>query len=339
MPPSERQRALLATTRWAWLAAFLDRWFADPLDAADGSTPDEIRGAAARAGIDRLPTGLVEWFELVGRRLEPVQDAPATPETLRSLAGAAVVWTENQGVWSILAGATDAEPGVLDDPEFGWTPAPLTDTLDAMLLSDTIVGAWSSSGRGPLGPLAEPVRAGMIAEVTETEQAALWAAYPELPLPSNPFWDDSPRGNAHAFLRGDTASGSGIEWMTATEQEFDRLAALVDLDPPEGEHEVVLAVTNLSDPQRRLVLDALGVPLTDPYREAVAGLGHLGMATGAPDAVRFHVTTRDADAAAAALLAAVPPDLVDQSVIAARPVRLARFHIVHPPGRQTPFLL
>lgn len=61
-----------------------------------------------------------------------------------------------------------------------------------MLLSDTIVGAWSSSGRGPLGPLAEPVRAGMIAEVTETEQAALWAAYPELPLPSNPFWDDSP---------------------------------------------------------------------------------------------------------------------------------------------------
>lgn len=36
--------------------------------------------------------------------------------------------------------------------------------------------------------------------------------------------------------------------MTATEQEFDRLAALVDLDPPEGEHEVVLAVTNLSDP-------------------------------------------------------------------------------------------
>ncbi|QLQ15661.1 MAG: hypothetical protein HZY73_08200 [Micropruina sp.] len=51
------------------------------------------------------------------------------------------------------------------------------------------------------------------------------------------------------------------------------------------------------------------------------------------------MTTRDADAAAAALLAAVPPDLVDQSVIAARPVRLARFHIVHPPGRQTPFLL
>lgn len=60
----------------------LDRWYADPLTAADGSAPEDIAAAAARVG-GRLPDGLAEWFTLVGDRLREIQDAPATPGTLR----------------------------------------------------------------------------------------------------------------------------------------------------------------------------------------------------------------------------------------------------------------
>ncbi|MEU6151392.1 hypothetical protein ABZ816_15475 [Actinosynnema sp. NPDC047251] len=78
---SDARRALPATDRWAWLPDVLDRWYAAPLTAADGSPPDEVAAAAHRVGKP-LPEPLVEWFTLVGRRPAAVQDAPATPATL-----------------------------------------------------------------------------------------------------------------------------------------------------------------------------------------------------------------------------------------------------------------
>jgi hypothetical protein len=93
---SPRQRNLLETPRWQWLGPFIDRWFADPLRSGDGCAPEEIRAAAERISVE-LPIALVEWFELVGRRLEETQDAPATPSRLHAVRGRPVVWTENQG--------------------------------------------------------------------------------------------------------------------------------------------------------------------------------------------------------------------------------------------------
>ncbi len=77
---SARQRDLLRTPRWAWLAAFIDTWYFDPVTAQDASPTEEIDAAATAPGVD-LPQALREWFELVGRRLEWVQDLPARSPT------------------------------------------------------------------------------------------------------------------------------------------------------------------------------------------------------------------------------------------------------------------
>src|SRR5262245_16629882 len=99
---TDRSRQLLVTDRWRALGIFMDRWYAQPPSDADGHTPFEIEQAAGRLG-ERLPVALTEWYELVGRRLRDVQDSPRRLGELTIEKGGLRVWSENQGVWSIIA--------------------------------------------------------------------------------------------------------------------------------------------------------------------------------------------------------------------------------------------
>lgn len=323
--PTPEQAALLATDRWRWLADVLDRWYAEPLEAADGSTPEQI----AATGIE-LPTVLVEWFTLVGNRLRLVQDAPTTPKDLTTKDGAVVVWTENQGCWTIrVDGPGDDPVCVLDDDAYPFTPARLTATLHGMLLSDTLVGAWTGERIGPLGQLAPGVRGGFARDATAAETAAVKAAYEPLPVAGNPFSGEAPRGDAATIVRG----GHWLEWMTADDAAFARIDALVCLDPDEGEHEIVLAFEGADPERRRLVESAEGLPDHTMFAEVVGERGHLWMAAGGEDDVRFHVTTRHPEETVGALLAAVPAGLAEHAVVAVRPARISVFRVVHPEGR------
>jgi hypothetical protein len=181
-----------------------------PLHGDDGCAPEESQAAAERVGVE-LPIALVEWFELLGSRLQQVQDEPATPSRLRTVQGRPVVWAENQRVWSILTDGEGEGPlCVLDDPTAGaWAATPLSVAVQAMLASDTLVGVWSDTGCGSLGRLNASVRGGALVDATQDEVDRLFSGYPPLPRPANPFWDTPVRGDANTLLRGSLDWGWG----------------------------------------------------------------------------------------------------------------------------------
>ncbi|MEI2730873.1 MAG: hypothetical protein V9G08_02490 [Dermatophilaceae bacterium] len=333
--PSDRQAELLATDRWAWLGPFVERWYADPLTAGDGSPPEGLAVAETRLGAP-LPAALAEWFELVGRRLEPVQDSPATPLSLTEIDGRPVVWAENQWVWAIVADPA-SEDG--DDPRCtladndDWTApdAALSRTVHGMILSDTLVGVWAGQRRGPLGRLGDQVRGGCIEDVTEAERAVLYAAYEPLPVPPNPFWDKPPHGDADTAIRGDEDSGSGVEWMTATDAAYRHFSALVPLDPAGGSHEVLLRIDQPSDAAFRMVFTRRGQVDSAPFTAAIAGgLAHLGMIGGGRSGLEIRATTTRPEQTAAALLAVVPAAVRDEVVVTTHPAREATPRVLHP---------
>ncbi|WP_232667066.1 hypothetical protein [Pseudonocardia sp. TRM90224] len=319
----------------------INRWYADPLVASDGSSPDDIAVAEQRIG-GNLPTSVVEWFTLVGRRLQDVCDTVEKPDTLYRNGGGVGVWTECQGGWAVVAQPDDT--CVLR--EYGSTPltfpqTPLWPALHGLLLGDTLAGACAGR-RGPLGRLAPDVRGGHMPEESpleaDPETDAVWAAYQELPVPGGPYWGSSPRGDADTVLRrSEEGSGLGLEWMTATPAAFDRVAGLVTLDPPGGPQEIVLAFEHLSPAELTTLSDDHGFPDPDPFAAAVRDFGHLGMAEGATAGVRFHVRTSRPDETIAALWDAlrgvVPGELADKVVVAIRPARISSFRVVHPAGR------
>ena len=111
----------------------------------------------------------VQWYRLLGRRLQPAQDTPVLLGkllTLRSTVNTVPVWVENQGVWTIEVPIDACDPSVtLTPPRDGWTGGALSTVLLAMLTSDTFVGAWSCTGTGPLGRLKGPVVGGYVVSV------------------------------------------------------------------------------------------------------------------------------------------------------------------------------
>lgn len=231
MSLSQRQRALLAQPRWSWLGGFVGTWYADPLAAADGCGPDELAAAARRLGRP-LPAELAEWFELVGHRLEDVQDSPARPDRILLDDDGICVWVENQGVWAIVA---DPD-GVCRSSEvehFATEPVSVSEAVRGMVLSDTLVGAWPGLGRGPLGRLAGSVRGDAVEDVSADTLVAVRAAYPRLPVAPNPYFAAVPlHGDEGTVLRGDLETGLGLMWMTATEAARERLELLVPLGRP-----------------------------------------------------------------------------------------------------------
>lgn len=235
---SPTQRELLATRRWAWLAPFVDVWFADPLDAADGSTPDQIAEAAGRTGLE-VPVLLAEWWSLVGTRLQPVQDIPARPDNIQADGDTLSLWTENQGVWTISVATSTADglDGVCvveGDPSFPWpTGVTVPQAAQAMLLSETIAGSWFDDSVGPLGPLRGEVAGGYLDDLTPRERSDVERTLPMLDVIANPFWKEPPRGDTTVVVRLDPQPEMG-EWMTATAAARNRLGEIVDLNARPG---------------------------------------------------------------------------------------------------------
>jgi hypothetical protein len=229
---SERQRDLLSLERWSWLGGFVGIWYADPLTAEDGSTPDDLAAVEHEVGR-RLPVELAEWFTLVGNRLEDVQDSPARPDQTWLVDDRVCVWNENQGVWSIVAGQ-DGLCSSTEEEHFPIDPVPVSAAIRGMVLSDMLFGAGPGpTCRGPLGRLARSVRGNTIEDVTGETLAAVQAAYPVLPVTPNPFFAAvAVHGDQSTILRGDLDTGLGLMWTTATAAALERMSSLVSLGGP-----------------------------------------------------------------------------------------------------------
>lgn len=229
---SGRQRDLLTVERWSWLGALVDTWYADPLTAEDGSTPDDLAAIEHDIGHP-LPVELAEWFTLVGNRLEDVQDIPARPDQTWVVDDRVCVWVENQGVWCIVADQ-DGLCRSTEEDHFQIEPVPVSAAVRGMVLSDMLFGAGPGpAGRGPLGRLAGSVRGNAIEDVTGAELAAVRAAYPVLAVAPNPFFAAVPvHGDESTVLRGDLDTGIGLMWMTATAAALERLNPLVPRGGP-----------------------------------------------------------------------------------------------------------
>jgi len=162
----------------------------------------------------------------------------------------------------------------------------------------------------------------------ESDRAALLGLSP-LPVPGQPYYPCSPLGDAETMVRDD--ENWATMWMTATDQAFDVIASLVDLDPPGGEHRVTLVFVGLTPDEQSILPDG------DHYQSALQGVGHLGSyrwasrTCSAP--VELWVETQDPQAAASALLAAAPQPLLDAMHITSQPCRVSTPIVIHPAQR------
>jgi hypothetical protein len=220
---------LLETDRWRPLAALVDRWYARPLSDDDGHAPADIEHAEQRLGV-RIPGALVEWYELVGRRLRGVQDHPTSLDALALEGGYVRLWSENQAVWTLVTtlDAGEDPPCLVDDQTYACSDAPSSQVMLGMVVSETLVGAWAGRRVGVLGELRAAVRGGYLDEFDDTLPVRLRAAYAALDYVRNPFFDTPCRGDAATILRIQDAA---IEWTTATDEAFAALAAVLGLAP------------------------------------------------------------------------------------------------------------
>jgi hypothetical protein len=327
---TDRRRDLLATERWHSLRDFIDRWYARPLSNNDGHTPLEIAQTEQRLGM-RLPNVLTEWFELVGRRLRSVQDAPQLLDKLTVNDQHIRVWDENQGVWSIITSIHGGDDPlcIVDDDAFASPNAPLSRTLLGMLVSDSIVGAWSGQRHGPVGELSATVRGGYVADFTDQQVQLLQATYDVLHYSVNPFFNQPYRGSDETIIR---FSGAAVEWMTATNDAFTRFNKVVELAPFGGSHVVVVAFEGLNDEQWQCLSSAQGVPNPDLLDPTLKGVGHIGMMKGGA-LPRFHINTKEPYRVAELVLAALRSDLLPHVTIASRPAAISVYEVLYPLGK------
>lgn len=336
MALSQRRRQLLTTDRWRALGAFVERWYADPLSDGDGNTQQEIEQTATRLETT-LPAALTEWYELVGRRLHDVQDSPHRLADLSIKEGWLRVWTENQGNWSIVTSVDDGDDPhcLVDDDSFASPDAPLSRTLLAMLVSDTLVGAWAGRGVGALGALAATVSGGYIDDFTGAQVRSLHSTYTPLGHPQNPYFGEPYRGDDATFIRIHEVA---VEWMTATHEAFTALDKVFGLAPEGGLHEVVVAFDALSSSQLQQLTyvhdGSIRVPDIERFQKVLAGVGHIGVARGG-DAPRFHIRTKVPHRVLDLILEALPPDLLAHVTVATRPAAISVFDVLYPPGRTT----
>lgn len=313
------------------LATFVERWYDEPLADGDGCSRDEIAGVAARLGCE-IPAVLADWYARVGTRLRSVQDSPRQLRDLTVEARDMRVWTENQGVWSILARLDGSDDPMcrLDDDHVGWPPTPLSASLFGMLVSDTLVGAWAGQRMGPLGRLGRLVQGGALEDFTDDTLGELRVAYGELAIVRNPFFPEAYRGDDETIIR---IQDVGIEWMTASDAAFARLDALLGLTHAD-EHEVVVAFEHLSRSElTRLVRsESNGLVDVSHYQRVIGAVGHLGMAV-AGTAPRFHIRTRDPHRILELVLDEVPAELHHRVTIAMRPAAISVFEVLFPAGR------
>lgn len=154
----------------ARLAAFVERWYAVPLDRArDGESAAEI--AATEHARGKMPGVLRDWYALVGRRVRSVQDQPLSLAHARARTSSAAldVYVESQGNW-IVAAPLDVrgnDPRVVFTPSassvksgwtdlVAWSPPTLGAFLLAAVTRETLVAA-AGGEPGPLGALRDGV--------------------------------------------------------------------------------------------------------------------------------------------------------------------------------------
>lgn len=259
-------QALLQTPRWAALAAFTQRWYAEPLGAA-GVTGDDFARTEARLGC-QLPPALREWFSLVGHRLQFCgQDDPTRLEDLAGEVeaheswraqvvaprdGRIVVWRENQGCWfaEVEVGPSAMDGTVLLTSARGESGRRdrLERALLGMVCSDTLAAAWSGSPEGPLGRLKPDIVGGYLLESTP-EIDARAECLPPLEIPNTPLWDTPFRGRDSLVIR---SSGDGWEWMAAGRTPTRRRgASLRSMTGPGHEASSSSSTRCLSRPGRR----------------------------------------------------------------------------------------
>jgi hypothetical protein len=310
----------------------VDRWYFNPLSDTDGHAPLEIEQVARQLGVS-LPAALSEWFELVGQRLRFVQDSPRLLRELSVEDDRLRVWTENQGVWSIFAplDAGDDPVCVIRGDTNGSHNESLSRMLLGMLVSDTLVGGWSGSSQfGSLGELRSTVRSGYCDDFIDARER-LRSRYRELDYAPNPFFEEAYRGDDATLVR--FHSDVAIEWMTLNDDAFAALDAVLDLNPPGGEHEVVVAFAAPTPAQLHYLTreDRISVhsPNVDLFKHPLAGVGHVGSAIGG-DSPRFYIRTKEPQRVLAAILATVPTDLLPKLIVASRPAAISRFEVLYP---------
>ncbi len=238
---SSRQQVLLTHPRWAQVPRIIG-WHRAPLTAADGCSPMEIAAIEERIGL-RLPQAVREWFELLGHRLRMVQDIPATPESIQAEGKRVHLWSENQGAWVLWAGPGDDPMGEVEGEAYD---APISAFLVSMLISETLVGAWSDTRQGPLGELAPQVcGGGMLDDVTEAEIDSLQNRYQrcEWPLPMSwATW----YGDDETIIR--ISDGDFVEWLTTTPEALARIGESLNRDT--GRFRLVMRIVDFVDTQR-----------------------------------------------------------------------------------------
>ena len=243
MTMSERQQELLDTPRWRQAGRVID-WHMEPLVAADGCSPEEISRIEERLGLP-LPTALREWFELLGHRLQAVRDIPATPQDILLRDGVIEAWRGGEGDWSLVA------PGG-EDPtlQLAGHEAPLSTWLAAMLMSETLVGAYRGEQQGPLGLLYFSVMGGEVEQAEPDVVAAVREGYDPFALPL-PKLEESWYFDGGSVIR--LGSSGRLEWAIATHQAYHRINELLGLEA--GVTQVLARVAAPTPEEIRLILE------------------------------------------------------------------------------------
>lgn len=342
---SARQKELLSLPRWAWLKECIATWYAEPISEKDGLPVETIDQAEARLGV-RIPKVLQEWYELVGARLDFIQDQPLLPHQLQVTNGHLEFWWENQGCWTLGAALNqgDNPPVHVFEGEGMMTKIfTLSAWLHGMTLSETVTGIWADrwaetlrtpdigeyERRSFLGKVKAEVQGGYFGYVSE--EVTQWATqhFPELSAPNVPFLECRTFGDQSTFLRVSEGDVS-IEWMTATPQAFTE--ATTGLHLLDGDYILVLMRRN-ADIRWSPALVGKKKPDDETlYRSVLTPEEWMRVMTLDPEPKPFVAvfTTRQPEALAARLWKASPPEYREHTEFYVSPAQFDSYQRIFP---------
>ncbi|MGB5813101.1 MAG: hypothetical protein WBG86_21385, partial [Polyangiales bacterium] len=236
--------AILDKSRWEPLRRFVERWYVEPL--GETSLPfKKVEAVEAKLGCP-IPLVVKEWYVLVGHRLDDAnQDRAVRLEQQQLRDGRLHLWWENQGNWSIevAAGSSDEDlPVFVEGDTFAQeTPATVTEALLGMVYSDTLVGAYSGCGAGPLGKLGLTVVGGYVDRLAPGVEPRV-GVLPRLDVWPNPYFDKPAYGHEALVVRH---NGAAWEWMAATADAQAEAARVLGLSEANEGFVLVLSLPEL----------------------------------------------------------------------------------------------
>ena len=309
--------ALATTPRWAPLAAFVERWYARPLDPDDGLDEAALRAIEARIGR-ALPVLAREWLALVGHRLQATnQDQPVRPEQVEIRDERLALWWEYQGNWSLdVEVGRDTSSAAIDAglPEMPPRRAPIPEALLGMVVSDTMVAAWGGDAAS-LGALAAGVVGGFATEASEAISVRVTALAQAWSI--NPHYD-ALFGHDALLVRG---SPGAWEWM-AVGDAFREACEIFEVDPLGGPRHLELRFERVPASARGFVEAVIARDLERTLGARLGTARHaqsfasasIELETSEPDAVLARVVALLDDEGRAALRAVHRPPHVRRDV-------------------------